>query len=189
MKVAFLILILTLTACAQVEQKNTSQVAEPAKKVNQSYAVIQKIGDEKFILCHEDCDQFTEKELSLVEPTNLSEQTVLLQPGEVKVNTQSFRVHFEFGSSRLNDLNKSELAIIQHFLIAHQMKQLSILGKTDPIGTNGFNQKLALHRANQVRRSLISVVKDLRVEIKTDCCIKDGSPIEARSADVIVLVE
>lgn len=185
-KVITLITMVSLSGCATPNvTKDINTPVDTAKPVA-SYHVTQEIGEPRYVFCNtDDCSNHTQKVMDQAAPTTPITSTLL--PNEKTINQQVFKVHFDFAKSALNKTNKAEIANIKKYLAEHQNKQLKVVGKTDPIGSNRYNKRLAMLRAAQVKRSLSA--KGVDIQVTTDCCIAKGDYVEARSADVTVLVE
>lgn len=187
LKAITLAAMVCISGCAnhQTASKNIKPLVAEAKPVA-SYHVTQELGDPRYVFCNtDDCDNHTPKTLEQYVPVPTVTSTLL--PNEKTINQQIFKVHFDFAKSTLNKTNKAEIANIKKYLAQTKHHQLRIVGKTDPIGTKIYNKRLAMLRAAQVKKSLSA--KDLKIEVSTDCCIAQGDYVEARSADVTVLVE
>lgn len=185
-----MILAVLATGCANSKSVVGNKDADKAKSI--AYQSTQVLGDSRFVFCSDDCNTITQKQIAIVTLPQLAPPPVptpitALLPNEVSVSNKQFRVHFDFASQQLNKNNKKEIAQIEQYIKKSGSKRLTIVGKTDPIGGDHYNNRLAKLRAQRVMKSLLS--QGLVINITTDCCIKDGAYSEARSADVTVLVE
>lgn len=187
LKVITLAMMVCTSGCASHQTaSNTIKAPIAEAKPVTSYYVTQELGDPRYVFCNtDDCDNHTPK--TLEQAVTVTPVTSTLLPNEKTINQQIFKVHFDFAKSTLNKTNKAEIANIKKYLAQTKHHQLRIVGKTDPIGTNKYNKRLAMLRAVQVKRALSA--KDLNIQVSTDCCIAQGDYVEARSADVTVLVE
>lgn len=64
-------------------------------------------------------------------------------------------VHFNFNKSTFRNSELKELESIQHYLALHPTVKIKVIGHTDTIGNDAFNQNLSLKRAKEVGRYLI----------------------------------
>lgn len=187
LKAITLAVMVCVSGCAS-HQTATKTIKAPVREANPvtSYHVTQELGDPRYVFCNTvDCDNHTPKTLEQYVPAPPVASTLL--PNEKTINQQIFKVHFDFAKSALNKTNKAEIANIKKYLAETKHHQLRIVGKTDPIGTNKYNKRLAMMRAAQVKKSLSG--EGVNIQVSTDCCITQGDYVEARSADVTVLVE
>lgn len=186
LRVITLATVVSLTGCASHQTKAVKAEPINAAKPVASYHVTQELGDPRYVFCNtDDCSNHTQKVMDQAAPTTTFSSTLL--PNEKTVNQKVFKVHFDFAKSELNKTNRAELTNIKKYLEDSKHKQLRVIGKTDPIGTNKYNKRLAMLRAAQVKRVLSA--KGVDIQVSTDCCIAHGDYVEARSADVTVLVE
>lgn len=176
-----------ISGCASHQTANKTIKAPVAEvKPVTSYHVTQELGDPRYVFCNtDDCNNHTPK--TLEQAVIVTPITSTLLPNEKTINQHLFKVHFDFAKSELNKTNKAEIANIKKYLAETKQHQLKIVGKTDPIGTNKYNKRLAMLRAAQVKKSLSG--DGVNIQVSTDCCITQGDYVEARSADVTVLVE
>ena len=70
----------------------------------------------------------------------------------IGINSKSYlpSVYFESGSYYINNSNLKRLATIAIVMNNNPNIKLKVIGNADKIGTSGYNQKLALNRANEV---------------------------------------
>jgi outer membrane protein OmpA-like peptidoglycan-associated protein len=68
----------------------------------------------------------------------------------------NFRVDFEFDSALLADSEKAELATLCTYLGTASDEVFRIVGHTDASGSESYNQRLSLLRAEEVKRFLVS---------------------------------
>lgn len=68
----------------------------------------------------------------------------------------NFRVDFEFDSALLADSEKAELATLCTYLGTTDDEVFRIVGHTDASGSESYNQRLSLLRAEEVKRFLVS---------------------------------
>lgn len=185
LKTVSLIAIVGLSGCAA---QATKAVNAPVDAVNpvESYHVTQVLGDPRYVFCNtDDCIDHTPKVIEQSMPATPISST--LPPSEKTISQQVFKVHFEFAKYALNKTNKAEIENIKKYLAKNNQHKLKVVGKTDPIGSNSYNKHLAMLRAAQVKKSVSA--KGISIEVSTDCCVAEGDYVEARSADVTVLVE
>ena len=67
----------------------------------------------------------------------------------------SFTLNFKLGSEELTDASKQILADVLAEIAAHPVPDIVVVGHTDLVGTDAFNDALALRRAETVRAMLI----------------------------------
>lgn len=68
-------------------------------------------------------------------------------------HTQS--INFDFNSARIKKDSRAYLESLARFLQEHKTMRIEIIGHTDDVGSNEFNQKLSLERANSVKSWLV----------------------------------
>ena len=68
-------------------------------------------------------------------------------------------IHFDFDKSDVKSSQKEKLDTLAAALKAHNIRAVKVVGYTDKIGTNDYNQKLSHKRANAVKHYLDSKVK------------------------------
>lgn len=68
-------------------------------------------------------------------------------------------IYFDFDKSVLKDSEKSKLDVLAKVLKDHDIKAVKIVGYTDRIGTEAYNDKLSERRAVAVKHYLDSKVK------------------------------
>ena len=157
--------------------------------------------DSKYRVCRGNCPQRTKKYLDDSEyiamanqmsaqtqaATNQSELQKIASPDAQNVppesaamtinagNTgnaeRSFEIHFEFGKSNPTKDGLKTLKLLP--ADAKEATSIELLGETDSIGTQYFNNKLAFARAHFVARWLKDhgVSTRISVESKGECCL------------------
>jgi OOP family OmpA-OmpF porin len=68
----------------------------------------------------------------------------------------NIRIAFDFDSAALRDDQKSKLATLCEVINAIEIDKFRIVGHTDASGSAGYNQRLSLLRAEEVKRYLVS---------------------------------
>ncbi len=115
-------------------------------------------------------------ENSEAQPTKPNQTYVELAPEE-QVNIQ---VTFDFDSSALNDDQKPKLATLCSVMKGVDVEVFRIVGHTDASGAAGYNKRLSLLRAQEVKRYLIN---DCGVEEKRLEAVGVGEEFPADKAD------
>lgn len=69
------------------------------------------------------------------------------------------KVYFDFDKSLLKESEKSKLMVVANILLQHNITAVKIVGYTDKIGTDDYNQRLSFARANAVRNYLNSLIE------------------------------
>jgi len=139
--------------------------------------------DGKFRICRENCPKRTEKVLDDADYTVMQAAPVSIQKSELQItqpisiaapaseHADIFIVQFEFGKSMPTNDGYKTLA-----LLTKAAKQtavaIELIGETDDIGTQNYNDKLAFSRVHFVARWLGShgVNANISVEAKGGCC-------------------
>lgn len=81
-----------------------------------------------------------------------------------------FAVHFVFGTAQLSAADKQ---VLQDLLPELRKQRLTIVGHTDSVGPQDFNDWLALRRAQSVKNHLVTLGLDperIRVVGRGKCC-------------------
>lgn len=73
-----------------------------------------------------------------------------------KADQVNIQIRFDFDSSRLRDDQKPKLVALCEAMKAVDVKLFRVVGHTDSAGTEEYNQKLSLLRAEEVKRHLVS---------------------------------
>jgi outer membrane protein OmpA-like peptidoglycan-associated protein len=73
-----------------------------------------------------------------------------------KADQINFRIGFDFDSAVLRDAEKPKLATLCTAMKAVDVAVFRIVGHTDAAGTDAYNEKLSLLRAEEVKRHLVS---------------------------------
>ncbi len=108
-------------------------------------------------------------------PSALPDSRALLG-NRVAESPRSFSVHFRWGWSKLDGEGRSEVEQVVSFARGKEAKAILIEGRTDPTGGLKYNKKLAINRANTVKRALIEAgVPAAVIETKAQkpCCDGD----------------
>ena len=139
--------------------------------------------DGKFRICRENCPKRTEKILDDADYAVMQAPPVRIQQSEPPItlpvsiaipaneHVDIFIVQFEFGKSIPTRNGYKTIA-----LLTKAAKQtavaIELIGETDDIGTQNYNDKLAFNRVNFVARWLKShgVNARISVEAKGGCC-------------------
>jgi len=96
---------------------------------------------------------------SLLYKENYVSNTVSQTTEQSKTEAEKFKVtntYFDFNSTTLNEEAKNNLTLLADYLKRNKNKKCSMVGYTDNVGTQAFNQKLSEDRAKQVIDFLIS---------------------------------
>lgn len=87
------------------------------------------------------------------EPVNVYDYLVEdLSPGTV---VQLVNIQFEFGSAALMEGSEEGVVMLAGFLESHPEIRVELAGHTDNVGSDAFNLKLSLERAEVVRQALL----------------------------------
>lgn len=139
--------------------------------------------DGKFRICRENCPKRTEKVLDDADYAVMQAPPVSIQQSEPPITlpvsiaipanerVDIFIVQFEFGKSIPTRSGYKTIA-----LLTKAAKQtavaIELIGETDDIGTQNYNDKLAFNRVNFVARWLRShgVNANISVEAQGGCC-------------------
>ena len=74
-----------------------------------------------------------------------------------KADQINFRIGFDFDSAVLRESEKAKLTSLCTAMKAVDVQLFRIVGHTDAAGTEAYNEKLSLLRAEEVKRHLVSV--------------------------------
>src|SRR5262249_11092270 len=77
-------------------------------------------------------------------------------------------LHFDHGISRLRGDDDATLNLIGIFLRAHRGSRVRLVGHADPTGSESFNRRLGLARANEIKRRLLAAGVAARQIISVD---------------------
>ncbi len=139
--------------------------------------------DGKFRICRKNCPKRTEKILDDADYAVMQAPPVSIQQPEPPItlpvsiaasaeeHTDIFIVHFKFGKSIPTRNGYKSIALLTR--AARQTAvAIELIGETDDIGTQKYNDKLASERVNFVARWLEShgVNARISVEAKGGCC-------------------
>jgi outer membrane protein OmpA-like peptidoglycan-associated protein len=76
------------------------------------------------------------------------------------------RIHFEFNKAKIKKEYMPYLNVISKYLKAHPNLKVKIVGYTDNIGSENYNKKLSLKRAEAVKNALVKFgISPKRIEI------------------------
>jgi outer membrane protein OmpA-like peptidoglycan-associated protein len=187
--------VVGLVGCASQPSGVHSQVKQPGKFVSTQVAT--PVAPE-FVLCRDEaCKDRTTKVIALPKPSASENTRVapLATPQPDRIDR--YAVHFRVGQHRLDTQGMAEITeVIQALKRRKSVKKIDIAGRTDPTGSLKFNQRLALLRAEEVKRHLESSGFDsalMTVQAHSPCC--DGDLAESpeqmqarRRADIQVVV-
>lgn len=106
------------------------------------------------------------------EPERLTLPAVIESPIESPIAFPTFEIYFDFGMSKPNKEGRTELRRFAKSVGLHKSTQIELVGKTDDIGTQVFNHKLALKRAVYVETWLRShgVSAQITIAAHEKCC-------------------
>ncbi len=96
---------------------------------------------------------------SLLYRENYVSGTIPQTSEQSKTEDEKFKItntYFDFNSTVLNEEAKKNLTLLADYLKRNKTKKCSLVGYTDNIGTQAFNQKLSEDRAKQVIDFLIA---------------------------------
>ncbi len=68
----------------------------------------------------------------------------------------NIRISFDFDSAALADSEKAKLVTLCEAMVASDIPVFKIIGHTDASGSDSYNQRLSLLRAEEVQRALIN---------------------------------
>ncbi len=183
-KAALALLAVLLGACASTPEA-------PQKKMTVSQKGL-GTGAE-YVACT-DCPEPTKKTISLppvAKPVPVMKADVV----SPKTAITTFKVHFRFGVATLDKEGRKELAIA--VAEAKKGEAVVVLGRTDPVGAKKSNERLALKRAEAVRKELIAAgvpAASIHAGTHQPCCdgdLKGGAALhrELRRTDVEITIK
>lgn len=87
----------------------------------------------------------------------------------IKIHIKIPNVYFAFDKSNVIDFYKKQIDSVVQVLNAHPGYTVEVQGHTDSKGTDEYNEKLSLRRANEVKTFLIKkkAIADNRIVVKT----------------------
>jgi len=87
----------------------------------------------------------------------------------IKIHIKIPNVYFAFDKSNVIDFYKTQIDSVVQVLNAHQGYSVEVQGHTDSKGTDEYNEKLSLRRANEVKTFLIKkkAIAESRIVVKT----------------------
>lgn len=166
-----LVFVLTVTGCANTPAKEVATEKAPSRfRIQQKNFGI----NPQFVTCKvgEDCAEVTPKTRFVPPPPPPPAPAIapMTAPAEPKVVEETVVIHFAFGQSRLDRRAKRTLDAVA--VKASTGKRIRIEGRTDNIGSEHINDRLAARRAQVVRSYLINqgVAKEIIVEAEGKCC-------------------
>lgn len=180
---------LVLAGCA-------TTTPDPVAVVSEKKLVVAQVGmtNTEFVACT-NCPERTRKVFAVpvAAPAVVAEPVAkpIAPPPEPKV----YKVHFRFGSSTLDRAGSLELAQAVTALKGEE-GDIKVQGGTDPIGSIKFNQRLALKRAQTVRKGLIAAgvrSSSIAAGRHDSCCAGDKHASAAahqkqRRADIEIIL-
>jgi len=112
---------------------------------------------------HPDCDgalkkvaQAPAQKVDITKPTATIASRVATTPPEVVKTTYSTDTLFDFDKAVLKPEGKATLDNLIHKIDQMEMEVAIVVGHTDSIGTDAYNLKLGMRRANAVKAYLVS---------------------------------
>jgi outer membrane protein OmpA-like peptidoglycan-associated protein len=152
--------------------------------------------DGKYKVCRENCPAPTPKEIddsmpvqllayellkksmpvplaqSLAQPEPQPLPAVIETPIEPSIAIPAFEIYFDFGMSKPNKEGRKELRRFAKSVELRENTQIELVGRTDDIGSQNFNRKLAYKRALYVDVWLKShgVNAQITISAKEECC-------------------
>ena len=162
--------ILAITACGSTKENDDSQSAE-----QQRFIVVQNgSGGAKtqFVLCEQgtECQQRSTKFLTA--------KKQISQKIEPQIEERKFSVHFPFGKHIPSKDGLLEIEKAIETIAKAGVKKVIVSGRTDPIGSLTYNEKLAQNRADFTRQKLLDAgIQKEKVEaiVSSPCCDGDSS--------------
>ncbi|MBL7696585.1 MAG: OmpA family protein [Chitinophagaceae bacterium] len=70
------------------------------------------------------------------------------------------KVYFEFNSSSIKSSEEGSILSLAEYLNYHPTTQITLVGNTDPLGSDDYNDNLGMERALSVKNVLLSKVKN-----------------------------
>lgn len=176
-----LIFSMILTGCA-TQQVETTSASGATEKVRIAHTVSHGHGE--YVTCAESrCADRTPKVVA-VEPKQAARTPV--PEAAPQPHVSSHRVHFRWGSARLTVEAKNEVATAAKNAL--QASSIVIRGGTDPTGGKKANLRLALKRAEVVKKALVGagIPADRISAVRhSPCCSGSNAPNgEQRRADI-----
>lgn len=175
------VLILAIASSTLLAGCNNLSREHPDRIVN----VDPSIGylDGKFRICRENCPKRTEKVLDDADYAVMQAPPVSIQQSEPPItqpvsivipaneHVDIFIVQFEFGKSIPTRNGYKTVALLTK-AAKQAAVSIELIGETDDIGTQNYNDKLAFSRVNFVARQFRShgVNARISVEAKGECC-------------------
>jgi outer membrane protein OmpA-like peptidoglycan-associated protein len=145
--------------------------------------------DGKYRICRENCPKRTPKELddsdslpsstlllanklATINPPQAPQQSIEKHAKKNDQTTDTFTVYFGFGMSKPNRDGQKELDRFVRLASQQSIGLIELTGQTDDIGTQDYNNRLALKRVQFVSRWLKSrgINTTISSSSKGDCC-------------------
>ena len=82
------------------------------------------------------------------------------------VNQNQLNLYFAFDSDKLS---KEQILVLKNFIKSKKAKSLSLAGFTDWMGSEQYNQYLALNRANAVKKQISNLGLNIEILSNTIC--------------------
>jgi len=152
----------------------TEQLVQNDKSVEDSIYLYQRLTNEQNSINLTLTAKSNDSELTDKKSINFDNVEEINQ--ELKLNNFLAILLFEFNSSELSNANKSLLSQLSEKLPANST--IELIGTTDIIGTNDYNQELALQRATNTEKFINNITKN-KFKIVTKTKIEkfdDSSP-------------
>ena len=148
--------------------------------------------DACFRLCA-DCPAPTRKVLAPVPPPLRLVESPKAKPTPAPAPREepiTHKVFFPFASSSLTTKARRELHALHPQLL--EANSIRLTGHTDRVGAPAFNRRLAVRRAETVRRALLDlgIPQERITRVEAKCCVEDPPPVNppARRTDVAILI-
>lgn len=179
--ITFLLNALLLAGCASVPTESETHKAEGKPELHIVQMGSQQTTD--FVFCEsKKCPRRSAKYLHGNESRTSTKEVVDAKPvakseekPAITKNIQA-KVHFRWGWSRLDKAGHDEVRQLLKLEHVHTAREIVISGRTDPTGSDSFNSRLALRRAQTVQKELVKAgIPASRMTVKTHdpCCDGD----------------
>lgn len=181
-----------LAGCASTQPSQSESQAPTGWSVTQQPAIAGSEQHAYYVLCA-DCPGPTPK-TPFTQKSRPSEHEALDGLGTGSLNTKAntpvlqakilYTAHFAFGTAQLSPADRQAL---QDLLPELRQAQITIVGHTDSVGPQDFNDWLALRRAQFVKDHLVSLGLDperIHVGGQGRCCyLQDNDTLHGRAAN------